>query len=101
MYLSEHDVRGIASNTRIKLADDEVKELTADLNTIIESLKPITEYDLTGVKPTYHPIAGLSNVMREDRIAPGLSHDVALAIAPAIEDGQYRIPPILSEGSGK
>ena len=34
--------------------------MTGYLNTVIESLKPITEYDLEGVAPTFHPIAGLA-----------------------------------------
>jgi len=101
MYLTEEDVRGIATYTRIALADDEIADLTADLNAIIKSLKPITEYDLSGVEPTFHPIAGLSNVMREDVIEPGLSHDRALAMASLKENGQYRIPSILGESSNR
>jgi aspartyl-tRNA(Asn)/glutamyl-tRNA(Gln) amidotransferase subunit C len=69
--------------------------MTTDLNNIIESLKPITEYDLAGVEPTFHPIAGLSNVMREDVVATGLTRDQALNNAPAEQDGQFKIPPIL------
>ena len=98
MYLTEFDVRGIATYTRIGLADDELAPLTAELNAIIESLKPITTYDLTDVEPTFHPIAGLVNVMREDVPKPGLPREEALVIAPATEDGQYRVPSILGEG---
>jgi aspartyl-tRNA(Asn)/glutamyl-tRNA(Gln) amidotransferase subunit C len=94
-YLTEHDVRAIATYTRIGLTDAEVVAMTRDLNDIIESLKPITEYDLRGVEPTFHPIAGLSNVMRDDVVQPGLAHEVALANAPEREDGQFRIPAIL------
>jgi len=101
MYLTEEDVRGIAAYTRIALEGDEVSELTSDLNAIIKSLAPITEYDLTGVEPTYHPIAGLANVMRDDAIQPCLSHEEAMDIAPASVDGQYRVPAILGEGSGR
>jgi len=100
MYLSEKDVRGIATYARIGLSDEELARMTVDLNNIIESLKPITEYDLTGVEPTFHPIAGLANVMREDVELPGLTPEVALANAPAQQDGQYRIPPILGDGGG-
>jgi aspartyl-tRNA(Asn)/glutamyl-tRNA(Gln) amidotransferase subunit C len=74
--------------------------MTVDLNNIIESLKPITEFDLDGVPPTFHPIAGLSNVMREDVAQPGLSHETALANAPSQQDGQFLIPPILGDGGG-
>ena len=101
MYLNEEDVHGIAAYTRIALADGEVADLTADLNAIIETLKPITEYDLTSVEPTYHPIAGLTNVMREDRIEAGLNHEVALSLVSAKENGQYRIPSILGEGGSR
>ncbi|MDR0501628.1 MAG: Asp-tRNA(Asn)/Glu-tRNA(Gln) amidotransferase subunit GatC [Coriobacteriales bacterium] len=98
MYLTENDVRGIATYARIGLADDEVKAMTIDLNNIIESLKPITEYDLTGVEPTFHPIAGLVNVMRDDIQIDGLAHNDAMQNAPSSADGQFRIPPILGDG---
>ena len=45
-HLTEKDVRGIATYARIGLTDEEVTEMTVDLNNIIESLKPITEYNL-------------------------------------------------------
>ena len=68
-HLSEADVRGIAEYTRIGLDAEEVVAMTADLNAIIDSLAPITEFDLDGVEPTFHPIGDLSNVMRDDRRA--------------------------------
>ena len=49
-HLTEKDVRGIATYARIGLTDEEVTAMTEDLNNIIESLKPITEYDLEGVE---------------------------------------------------
>ncbi|MDR2672040.1 MAG: Asp-tRNA(Asn)/Glu-tRNA(Gln) amidotransferase subunit GatC [Coriobacteriales bacterium] len=94
-YLDETDIRGIATYARIGLSDAEVASMTTDLNNIIESLRPITEYDLQGVRPTFHPIAGLANVMREDVLKPGFTRDEALANAPDVLDGQFKIPPIL------
>ena len=100
MHLTMKDVREIATNARIGLQEEEIAELTDDLNEIIQSLKPITEFDLEGVEPTFHPIAGLSNIMREDEITPGLTHKEAMADAPSVQDGQYKIPPILGDGGG-
>ena len=54
--------------------------MTVDLNSIIESLKPITEYDLEGVEPTFHPIGSLSNVMREDVEVAGFTQEEALVL---------------------
>ena len=101
MYLSENDVRFIATNTRIGLSDEGVAAMTIDLNDLIESLSPITEYDLSGVEPTYHPIPGFSNIMREDVIKPGLTLEEAFANAPAQQDGQFLIPQILGAGGGR
>ena len=101
MILSEQDVRGIATYTRIGLTDEELAQMTVDLNDIIESLKPITEYDLEGVEPTFHPIGSLSNVMREDVEVAGFTHEEALANAPARQDGCFLIPSILGEGGDR
>ena len=98
MILSEQDVRGIATYTRIGLTDEELAQMTVDLNDIIESLKPITEYDLDGVEPTFHPIAGLVNVMREDVPASGFTQDEALANSDSVQEGSFKIPTILGGG---
>ena len=100
MQLTVGAVRQIAECARIKLQDVEIESMTQDLNDIIESLEPITQFDLEGVEPTFHPIAGLCNVMREDIEEPGFSQEEATKNAPAVKDGQYKIPPILSDGGG-
>lgn len=97
-HLTEKDIRGIATYARIGLTDEEVTEMTVDLNNIIESLKPITEYDLEGVEPTFHPIGNLSNVMREDVEGESFTQEVALENAPKQQDGSFLIPSILGGG---
>ena len=97
-HLTERDVRGIATYARIGLTDEEVTEMTVDLNNIIESLKPITEYDLEGVEPTFHPIGNLSNVMRDDVEGESFTQEVALENAPKQQDGSFLIPSILGGG---
>lgn len=97
-HLTEKDVRGIATYARIGLTDGEVTSMTEDLNNIIDSLKPITEYDLEGVEPTFHPIGNLSNVMREDVEGESFTQEEALANAPKQQDGSFLIPAILGGG---
>ena len=77
-HVTEKDVRDIATYTRIGMTDEEVAAMTVDLNNIIDSLKPITEYDLEGVEPTFHPIGGLVNVMRGDVEQTSFSQETAL-----------------------
>ena len=97
-HLTEKDVRDIATYARIGLTDEEVTSMTEDLNNIIDSLKPITEYDLEGVEPTFHPIGNLSNVMREDVEGKSFTQEEALANAPKQQDGSFLIPAILGGG---
>ena len=98
MTLSEKDVRDIATYTRIGLTDEEVVTMTRDLNDIIANLEPITQFDLEGVEPTFHPIAGLVNVMREDVPEPGFTQEEALANSESTEDGMFLIPTIRGGG---
>ncbi|HIT51992.1 MAG TPA: Asp-tRNA(Asn)/Glu-tRNA(Gln) amidotransferase subunit GatC [Candidatus Aveggerthella excrementigallinarum] len=97
-HVTEKDVRDIATYTRIALSDEELPQMTKDLNDIIESLKPITEYDLEGVEPTFHPIGSLSNVMREDVETTSFTQEEALSNAPKQQDGCFLIPAILGGG---
>lgn len=94
-HVTEQDVHGIAEYVRIGVPDGELAQLTAELNAIIEGLKPITEYDLEGVEPTFHPIGGMSNVMREDVVQPSLPQAEALVNAPKQQDGGFLVPAIL------
>ena len=93
-HLTERDVRSIAEYARIGLDADEVVQMTVDLNAIIE-------YDLDGVEPTFHPIGGLSNVMREDEESPSFTQGEALENAPKQQDGCFLIPSILGEGGDR
>ena len=95
MALTENDIRSIAEYVRIGLTDEEVVQMTEDLNSIVETLKPITEYDLEGVEPTFHPIGDLSNVMREDVIGAPFPREVALSNSTSVKDGCFEIPAIL------
>lgn len=101
MTLSEKDVRDIAEYARIGLTDEELSTMTEDLNNIIETLAPITQFELDGVEPTFHPIGSLSNVMREDVIRESFDRDTALSNSDSVTDGCFEIPSILGEGGDR
>lgn len=97
-HLTENDVRRIAEYARIGMTDEELTNMTVDLNSVIDTLGPITEFDLEGVEPTFHPIGDLSNVMREDVEVQSFTQAQALSNAPKQQDGAFLIPSILSGG---
>lgn len=92
--LTEQDVRAIAAYARIGLAEDEIAQMTLDLNAIITGLAPIAEFDLTGVEPTLHPVRGLTNIARSDEPTPGFSQAEALRNASRHKDGCFLVPAI-------
>ena len=64
---------------------------------ILESVASIGTVDgLDDVPPTSHPIP-LTNVFRDDVVAPCLTAEQALANAPDAEDGRFGVPRILDE----
>lgn len=99
MSLTQQEVRGIADYARIALTDEELVEMTAYMNDAVENvLAPIRAYDLAGVEPVFHPIGGLSNVMRDDAPRPGLPLETALENAGQTEGRHFRVPAILGNG---
>ncbi len=99
-HLTEADVKDIAKYTRIGVDDFELEKLTDELNSIIDELAPIKEFDLEGVEPTFHPIGSLSNVIRPDEPKMSFTQSEALANAPKEKDGSFLIPSILGDAEG-
>ena len=63
---------------------------------ILEAVASIQGVAGDDVPATSHPLP-LRNVTRPDVIRPGLTAEEALAGAPEVEDGRFRVPMILGE----
>ncbi len=94
--LTRDDVVHVARLARLALSEEEVEQFTVQLGAVLEHFASVAALDTSGVPPTSHPIP-LSNVLRPDEVRPSLERDVVLAMAPAEEDGRFRVPRILGE----
>ena len=56
MALDRTEVERIALLARIALTDEEVQTLGAQLSSILEQFRVLTELDTAGVTPTAHPV---------------------------------------------
>jgi aspartyl-tRNA(Asn)/glutamyl-tRNA(Gln) amidotransferase subunit C len=95
--LTRQDVAKVAQLALLDLSDEELDRFTPQLAAVLEHARDLQNFDLDGVAPTQHPYP-LVNVFRADE--PELLDDVreaALAVAPAVEDHQFRVPPVLGE----
>ena len=94
--ISTDDVAHVARLARLELRPDELESFTSQLGAVLDHAADLDSLDLAGVEPTAHPLP-LSNVLRPDEVGPTLDPDEVLAAAPAVEDGQFRVPPVLGE----
>lgn len=96
MELSREDVRKVANLARLKVSDDELDSLGADLRAIIGYVEILNEVDCDRVDPMVHAVE-LQNVLRPDALIESLSRSAALSNAPRT-DGQYFLVPAIIEG---
>ena len=96
--LTSGQVAHVARLARLDLTDEEVDVYTHQLRDVLEYANVVAALDTGGVPPTAHPLP-LTNELREDEPRPGLDRDEVLAMAPEAEDGRFRVPRIMAEGS--
>ncbi|HQY99829.1 MAG TPA: Asp-tRNA(Asn)/Glu-tRNA(Gln) amidotransferase subunit GatC [Propionicimonas sp.] len=96
MALTPADVARLGELARIRLTEDELAHLAPQLDVILASVASVAEVATADVPLTSHALP-LTNVFREDVVAPSLPVEAVLAAAPATEDGRFRVPRILGE----
>ena len=97
IMISREEVTHVARLARLALTEEEIALYGEQLGRILGHADRVTSLDTEGVPPTAQPIA-LANVFRPDipnDPAPCLSQEEALANAPAVEAGHFRVPRIL------
>ncbi len=95
--ITEEDVKRIAKLAHLELRDDEVATMVRDLGQILGYVDQLQEVDVSDVEATLHgDNAGI--VPRPDVVVPSLPHEVALAEAPSVDEGGFRVPAYVDEG---
>jgi aspartyl-tRNA(Asn)/glutamyl-tRNA(Gln) amidotransferase subunit C len=90
--LSRDQVLHVARLARLELREAEVERMREELSNVLDHIEKIGELgDLSGVEPTSHVIA-VENVLRADEPRPSLPAEVALANAPDVAMGGFRVP---------
>lgn len=90
--LTREDVAKVAYLARLELTPVEIDRATEQLADMLDHFADIDALDLDDVVPMTQPYH-LVNVMRDDVVQPGIDRDEALGMAPAAEDGRFRVPP--------
>jgi len=94
--ISRDEVAHLANLARIDLSDAELDHLAPQLSVILESVASIRGVAGDDIPPTSHALP-LSNVFRDDEVAPCLTAEEALSGAPAQEQQRFAVPRILGD----
>ena len=96
--ISREEVAHLAHLARLAVTDEELDTFAGQLDVILQAVARIGEVAAADIPPTSHSVP-LTNVLREDVVVPCLPRDEALAGAPDAQDGRFRVPQILLDGS--
>jgi aspartyl-tRNA(Asn)/glutamyl-tRNA(Gln) amidotransferase subunit C len=94
MSITENEVQHIVKLSRLILTPEELSTYRGQLSSIIEYIEQLNTLETANVEPTSH-VLPITNVMRDDVLAPCLSSDEALKNAPDPVDNFYRVPKII------
>src|SRR5690606_30309326 len=94
--LTAADVAKVAAQARLRFTDEELEQLSGQLNDILRMAAELKAVDTEGVEPTAHGIP-VYNVMRDDIPMPSMPQADVLSGARAEVDRYFRVPAIWDE----
>ncbi|MCW3001874.1 MAG: gatC [Conexibacter sp.] len=89
--IDREQVLHVAKLARLELSEEEVGRMATELSGVLGHIEKIGELSLDDVPPTTHVVA-IDNALRPDEVRPSLPREVALANAPATQDGGFLVP---------
>ena len=92
----EIDVDHVARLARLALTPEERERFRRQLGLILEHAEKVREVAADDVPPTSHPVPR-SNVYRPDEVGPCLTQEEALAGAPEVEGGRFKVPRVIEQ----
>ncbi len=91
--ITKKDIQNLANLSRIKIEDSEAESLSSEIDSILEYVKQIENFSMSGVEEALVP----RNIMRDDLAVhkPGEYTEALLSNAPSREGNQLKVKKIL------
>lgn len=86
----------MAALARLALTEEELDRFTGQLDELLDHVAEVEALDVETLEPTLHPFP-IGNWFRPDNEHGVLDRNEVLPQAPAAEEGQFRVPPVLGE----
>ncbi|MDO4178074.1 MAG: Asp-tRNA(Asn)/Glu-tRNA(Gln) amidotransferase subunit GatC [Phascolarctobacterium sp.] len=94
MKVTAEDVKHIATLSRLTVPESEMEKFTEQFNQIINYADILQQIDTTDIEPTAH-VLPVANVLREDVVQEGVSHEAAMQNAPAVHNDGFKVPRVI------
>ncbi len=94
MQVDQATVRHIARLARIKISDDEARQLESELSGILDWVEQLGEVDTDGVEPMTRVVA-MTMKTREDQVADGGCSEDIVGNAPSVDDHFFMVPKVV------
>jgi len=90
--VDEKTVKKVAETARVSLTKTELKEISEDLNSILNAFKDLEHLKMgKNVKPSFQPLE-IKDVTRKDKTEQGLTQEEALSNTRQKERGYFKGP---------
>ena len=94
MSITKEETKKIARLARIGISDEEIDELTPQLNNILGFIETLSNLDTKDVEPLAN-VAEIDLKRREDVVNDGAIQEQVLANAPESLEGFYVVPKVV------
>jgi len=94
MTIDAATARKVAHLSRISVAEDELEQLTRELDGILGWVEQLQQVDVEGVEPMTS-VTPLTLPHREDAVTDGGIRDKVLANAPDAREGFFAVPKVV------
>ena len=95
MSVDKSTVVHIAQLARIRVPEEELDGLAAELSNILGWVEQLSEVDTEGVAPMSSVIEGMELRARKDEVTDGDCRDAVLSNAPETTDGFFVVPKVI------
>lgn len=91
MQITRELVDYVAGLSRISLDEASAQKMERELGAVVAYMDVLGTLDTDGVEPMSH-VFSVTNVMRDDEVAPSADREEILSLAPERTDGTYVVP---------
>jgi aspartyl-tRNA(Asn)/glutamyl-tRNA(Gln) amidotransferase subunit C len=89
------EIETIAYLARLELLESEIAAFQQSLSSILEFVGELNRADTAGVTPMAHPLPGLSQALRADKVTEHDQRERYQLNAPRVEAGLYLVPKVI------